>query len=157
MTDAEIVNYINTFNCEWIVLTGGEPSLQIDDEFIHTLHVGTGMKIAIETNGTRRVPDEIDWVTLSPKGGMTDVSTASIASALRVQRADEVKVVDTGQNLEHYFHLPQVRSNTRMYLQPCWVPDPVQAKANERRTVERVLADSRWTLSVQLHRMLGID
>ena len=59
MSDADIVSYINTYPAEWIVLTGGEPSLWIDDDFIHTLHIATGKKIAIETNGTQPVPDEI--------------------------------------------------------------------------------------------------
>lgn len=157
MSDADIVAYINTFACDWIVLTGGEPSLHIDSTFIHTLHVGTGKKIAIETNGTRHVPEEIDWITLSPKTGMTVEATASEATMLRVQRADEIKVVDTGQELEPYFHLPQAGSNTRMYLQPCWVPDPEEALRAERRTVRRVLEDPRWTLSLQIHRKIGIQ
>lgn len=156
MSDAEIVAYVATYDCEWLILTGGEPSLWIDDDFIHTLHVGTGMKIAIETNGTHPVPSDIDWVTLSPKGGLCDAASSAIASNLRLQRADEIKVVDIGQDLEPYFHLRQAGSNTRFYLQPCWVSDEAQARANVERTVKRVLADPRWSLSLQLHRLLGI-
>lgn len=152
MTDADIVAYINSYPAEWIVLTGGEPTLQIDAAFVHTLHVATGKKIAIETNGTRPVPEEIDWVTMSPKFGMNADGDAS----LRLQRADEIKVVDIGQDLEQYFSLPQYRSTTRMYLQPCWVPDPEERLANTARTISRVKADPRWTLSVQLHRYLDI-
>lgn len=152
MSDADIVAYINTYPAEWIVLTGGEPSLWIDDDFIHTLHVATGKKIAIETNGTLPVPDEIDWITLSPKNGL-----APDAPQLpRVQRADEIKVVDTGQDLEQYFSLPQCRSNTLMYLQPCWVSDPKECQENTARTVARVKQDPRWRLSVQTHRYLNI-
>ena len=157
MTDSEIVAYINTYPCEWIILTGGEPSLWIDEACIHTLHIGTGKKIAIETNGTRPLAATIDWVPLSPKFGMTLPSSAAEAANLRLQRADEVKVVDIGQDLEPYFHLPQVGSNTLMFLQPCWVADSAEAEANEKRTVARVLADPRWRLSVQLHRKLGIE
>ncbi len=157
MSDADIVTYINTFPCEWIVLTGGEPSLHIDSAFIHTLHVGTGKKIAIETNGTHPVPEEIDWITLSPKGGMTELNTSAEAATLRIHRADEIKVVDIGQDLEAYFHLPQARSNTLMYLQPCWTPDSEKALLAEKRTVKRVLEDPRWTLSLQIHRKLGIQ
>lgn len=157
MTDSEIVAYVNTYPAEWIILTGGEPSLWIDEDFIHTLHVGTGKKIAIETNGTRPVPSTIDWVTFSPKIGMTTPLSAAEAVSLRLAKADEVKVVDIGQDLEPYFHLPQVGSNTQMFLQPCWVADPTQARENEQRTVSRVLADPRWRLSLQIHRKLGID
>lgn len=152
MSDADIVAYINSFPAEWIVLTGGEPSLWIDDSFIHTLHVATGKKIAIETNGTRPVPDEIDWISLSPKEGLAPDAPA----VPRVQRANEIKVVDTGQDLEHYFALPQCRSNTLMYLQPCYVADPDVFRANTTRTVERVKADPRWRLSMQTHRYLNI-
>ncbi len=157
MSDADIVTYINTFPCEWIVLTGGEPSLHIDSAFIHTLHVGTGKKIAIETNGTHPVPEEIDWITLSPKGGMTELNTSAEAATLRIHRADEIKVVDIGQDLEAYFHLPQAGSNTLMYLQPCWTPDSEKALLAEKHTVKRVLEDPRWTLSLQIHRKLGIQ
>lgn len=157
MSDSEIVDYINSFPGEWIVLTGGEPSLWIDDAFIHTLHVATGRRIAIETNGTRPLPREIDWVTLSPKGGMTSPSTEGVANTLRVGHIDELKVVDTGQDLEPYFHLSQVGSKTLMFLQPCWSPDPQKAEADCKRTVERVLADPRWRLSLQTHRFLGIE
>lgn len=157
MSDAEIVDYISTFPAEWIVLTGGEPSLYINADFIHILHVSTGMKIAIETNGTNQLPSDIDWITFSPKMGLTTADTAGIAARLRLQRADEIKVVDLGQDLEPYFHLPQAGSNTQFYLQPCWCSDPQQARRNEETTVRRVLSDPRWRLSVQLHRMLGID
>lgn len=152
MSDADIVAYISSYPAEWIVLTGGEPSLWIDASFIHTLHVATGKKIAIETNGTMPVPEEIDWITLSPKSGL-----APDAPALpRVQRADEIKVVDTGQDLEPYFSLPQYRSNTLMYLQPCYVADCEEFARNTARTVARVKADTRWRLSVQAHRYLNI-
>lgn len=156
LSDAEIVDYINTYPADWIILTGGEPSLFIDSDFIHTLHVATGKKIAIETNGTRVVADEIDWITLSPKRGMTDESTASLAESVVVQRADEIKVVDVGQNLDAYFAMPQARSNTRMFLQPCYVDDAEEYRCNIERTVRRVKEDPRWTLSAQLHRFLNI-
>ena len=152
MSDADIVSYINTYPAEWIVLTGGEPSLWIDDDFIHTLHIATGKKIAIETNGTQPVPDEIDWITLSPKQGLAP-DAPDIPS---IQRADEIKVVDTGQDLDQYFSLPQCRSNTLMFLQPCWVPDPAARDANTRRTVSRIKSDPRWRLSLQTHRYLEI-
>lgn len=154
MSDADIVAYINSYPAEWIVLTGGEPSLWIDEAFIHTLHVATGKRIAIETNGTRIVPDEIDWITLSPKQGL---ATVSDMAECRIQRADEIKVVDVGQDLEQYFSMPQCRSNTKMYLQPCYVPNEQEFRANTAHTIERVKADPRWTLSVQTHRYLQIQ
>lgn len=152
MSDADIVTYINSYPAEWVVLTGGEPAMHIDNDFIHTLHVGTGKKIAIETNGTLPVPEEIDWVTMSPKFGLTP-DTLSIP---RIQRAEEIKVVDIGQDLEQYFDLPQYRSNTLMYLQPCYVSDSEQFAKNTAQTIARVKFDPRWRLSIQTHRYLNI-
>jgi len=152
MSDNDIIHAVNLYRADWIVLTGGEPTLQIDERFVDVLRRATGKKVAIETNGTNPVPKGVDWVTVSPKtgiGGCGDVP-------LRVERADEIKVVDTGQDLEPYFSLPCRDEKTLMYLQPCYVSDPVQCEANRLRTVRRVFADPRWTLSVQLHRFLGI-
>lgn len=151
MTDDEIVRAVNLYEAGWIVLTGGEPSLNIDAEFIRTLKRATGKKIAIETNGTMPLPEGIDWVTVSPKEGICGAE-----APLRVMHADEIKVVDVGQDLEPYFSLPCKHELTLMYLQPCYVEDEKERDRNRLRTLRRVLADPRWTLSVQLHRYLGI-
>lgn len=152
LDDEETVRRINALPGGWIVLTGGEPGLWIDNGFIEMLHDRTGRKIAIETNGSVALPEGIDWVTVSPKCGVEGAGDYAVLA----RHADEVKVVDTGQDLELYFSLPCVTDSTRFYLQPCHVDDAVQNKANMERTVGRVLADPRWTLSVQLHRWLGI-
>ena len=153
LTVSDIAAFVNAYPAEWIVLTGGEPSLFVNEDLIHFLHVATGKKIAIETNGTRRVPENIDWITFSPKCGL---DTSEEASSLALQRADEIKVVDIGQELDFYFSLPQVNSLTKMFLQPCYVADKNEFRNNISRTVEHVKADPRWTLSAQLHRFLHI-
>lgn len=154
LTASEIAEYINIYPAEWIILTGGEPSLFVTDEFIHFLHVSTGKKIAIETNGTRVLPESIDWVTFSPKCGM---DAGDDASVIRLRRADEIKVVDVGQDLDFYFSMPQAGSLTAMYLQPCFDDDSEIARQNINRTVSRVKADPRWRLSAQIHRFLQIQ
>ena len=151
MDDESIIRAVKLYSAEWIVLTGGEPSLWIDAEFIHLLSRATGKKIAIETNGTTPLPPGIDWITVSPKTGISDREAPVV-----VEAADEIKVVDVGQDLEPYFALPCRGEKTLMYLQPCFTADPAEYEANKLRTVGRVLADPRWTLSVQLHRFLGI-
>ena len=70
LTESDIAAFVNAYPAEWIVLTGGEPSLFVNEDLIHFLHVATGKKIAIETNGTRRVPENIDRITFSPKCGL---------------------------------------------------------------------------------------
>ncbi len=152
MTDDDIVRAVRLYQADWVVLTGGEPGLWIDDDFINLLKKATGKKIAIETNGSVALPCGIDWVTVSPKGGIGGVDHY----AIKVTRADEVKVVDLGQSLDDYFKLPCVGEKTLMYLQPCYTSDDKTRRLNRLSTVRRVLADPRWTLSVQLHRFLNI-
>ena len=157
MDDDAIIRAVNLYSADWIVLTGGEPALAVDSDFIHLLKRATGKKVAIETNGTHPVPEGIDWVTVSPKFGDTKYGfDGNGADEVIVKRADEIKVIDLGQDLEPYFSLPCRDDVTLMYLQPCYVPDPCEFDRNRLRTVKRVLADPRWTLSVQLHRYLGI-
>ena len=153
MTDTDIVRAVNLYKADWVVLTGGEPSLWIDADFIRLLHQATGKKIAIETNGTNPLPEGIDWVTVSPKSGIPEMIGNP---EIRVQCADEIKVVDVGQDLEAYFALPCIAEKTLMYLQPCYVADAKKRESNTLRTVKRVLQDPRWTLSLQIHRYLGI-
>lgn len=152
MSDNDIIHAVNLYRADWIVLTGGEPSLQIDADFIKALRRATGKKIAIETNGTRPLPPGIDWVTVSPK---ENIGGNGILPVI-VERADEIKVVEVGQELEKYFSLPCRGPQTLMYLQPCYVDDAEQRRENRMRTLRRVFADPRWTLSVQLHRFLHI-
>lgn len=154
MSDDDIIRAVNLYKADWVILTGGEPSLFIDEDFITSLQRATGKKVAIETNGTRPLPPSLDWVCVSPKEGISGADAE--VSAIRAERADELKVVDLGQDLEKYFSLPCVNSKTLMYLQPCYVSDPKKCAENRLKTVGRVLADPRWTLSVQLHRFLGI-
>lgn len=153
MSDTDIIQAIKLYKADWVVLTGGEPSLWIDSDFIRLIHHATGKKVAIETNGTHPLPEGIDWVTVSPKTGIDEMIGDP---AIKVERADEIKVVDVGQPLDCYFDLPCRDEKTLMYLQPCYVSDKTQRHANTMRTVKRVLQDPRWTLSLQTHRYLGI-
>lgn len=153
MSDTDIIRAVNLYKADWVVLTGGEPTLWIDNDFIRLLKQATGKKVAIETNGTHEVPEGIDWVTVSPKTGIDGMNGNP---EIKVSRADEIKVVDVGQPLDGFFNLPCRKENTLMYLQPCYVEDEKTREANMLRTVRRVLEDPRWTLSLQTHRFIGI-
>lgn len=153
MSDNDIFHAVNLYRASWIVLTGGEPALHIDEDFIRMLKRATGKNIAVETNGTVPLPKGIDWITVSPKAGICGDDTKGEAA---VEYADEIKVIDVGQSLEEYFDLPFRKEKTLMYLQPCYVEDEKEREAHRLRTLSRVLADPRWTLSVQLHRYLEI-
>ncbi len=132
-----------------IVLTGGEPSLWIDDDFVMGLKQMTGKRIAIETNGTHPLPHGIDWVTLSPKTGIGNSGNVRIV----LTRCDELKVVYLGQDLAQYNDI----TADHRYLQPCWVSDEGQRLRNMQATVQAVLDNPQWRLSLQTHRILGIQ
>ncbi len=99
MSLPEIVEQVMRYpNAPLIVLTGGEPSLWIDEDFVAGLKKMTGKRIAIETNGTRPLPHGIDWVTLSPKTGLGSSGDLPVV----LTRCDELKVVYLGQDLTQY-------------------------------------------------------
>ncbi len=134
MSDEEILQAISAFPSNVVILTGGEPSLWIDQAFIDLLHQA-GKYICIETNGTNPLPQGIDWVTCSPKG-----------APLKLAHMDEVKVVYTGQDLTKYAGLKA----TWHFLQPC-------SCRNTQEVVEYILHHPQWRLSLQTHKLINIS
>jgi organic radical activating enzyme len=149
MSLQEIVDEVNKYPlAPLIVLTGGEPSLFIDEAFVSELKQKAGKNIAIETNGTRPLPNNLDWVTFSPKAAFDGGGVEPCILTC----CDELKVVYLGQDLAQY---DAVEAKYR-FLQPCFVEDLEQRKANERACVEAVKAHPNWRLSLQVHRILNI-
>lgn len=145
----EVVNEINKYPiAPLLVLTGGEPSLFIDEAFAAELKQKTGKKISIETNGTRLLPINLDWVTFSPKSAFEggDIEPCVLT------HCDELKVVYLGQDLAQY---DGIEAKYR-FLQPCFVEDLEQRKANMQACVEAVKRHQNWRLSLQIHRVLNI-
>ena len=144
-----IIKEVNQYpNAPLVVLTGGEPSLFIDEAFVATLRQETGKRIAIETNGTRPLPSNLDWVTLSPKIGFEggDVEPCVLKTC------DELKVVYLGQDLRQY---ETIQAHHR-FLQPCFSEDETQRQINMKSCVEAVMSHCGWRLSLQIHRVLNI-
>lgn len=135
-------------DCGFVVLTGGEPSLQVDEALVDALH-DEGYYVAMETNGTHDVPAAIDWVTVSPKSCFVDH-----APAIAVRKIDEVKVVFDG------LHDPQPFSKLGhkpyLCLQPCDTGDQQHNRAVMRQCVEYILQHPEWHLSLQTHKWLEI-
>ena len=150
MSLQEIVDKVMQYPlAPWIILTGGEPSLWIDEDFVSGLKQMTGKRIAIETNGTHSLPSNLDWITLSPKTGLGNNGDLPVV----LTHCDELKVVYLGQDLTQYDGI----TATHRYLQPCWVSDENQRFNNMRATVQAVLNNPQWRLSLQTHRILGIQ
>jgi 7-carboxy-7-deazaguanine synthase len=124
----------------FVVCTGGEPALQLDDALVRALH-DEGFEVAVETNGTLPLPDGLDWVCVSPKAG----------TELAVTRGDELKVVwpQEGIDLEALEGL----GFDHLLLSPMDGPDLAGSTAT---AIDQCLARPRWRLSVQTHKVLGI-
>ena len=149
MRTQAIIDEINQYpNAPLVVLTGGEPSLFIDEAFVAELRIKTCKYIAVETNGTRPLPDNLDWITLSPKTGFE----GGDAEPCVLKQCDELKVVYLGQDLSKYNEIKA----THRFLQPCYSDNESQRRANMEACVEAVMKHPGWRLSLQTHRILNI-
>ena len=124
----------------FVVCTGGEPLLQLDDALIAALH-RAGFAVAVETNGTVQAPTGIDWLCVSPKAG----------APLLLQQGDEIKLVypQPGAEPERYERL----AFGHYFLQPM---DGPNLEANTAAALQYCLTHPRWRLSLQTHKLLGI-
>ena len=127
----------------YVVCTGGEPLLQLDDMLVSSLHTA-GFEIGVESNGTLAAPNGIDWLCVSPKGSATIVQTSGQELKLVYPQSEPEAQPENfvGLDFECFF------------LQPLDGPD---VEENTRHAVEYCLAHPRWKLSIQTHKVLGID
>jgi 7-carboxy-7-deazaguanine synthase len=124
----------------YVVLTGGEPLLQVDADLVDALH-GRGFEIGVETNGTILPPEGLDWICVSPKGG----------SELVLRRGHELKLV-----YPQALAAPEAFEGLafeRFSLQPM---DGPEVADNTARAIDYCLRHPQWRLSVQTHKTLGI-
>jgi 7-carboxy-7-deazaguanine synthase len=124
----------------FVVCTGGEPLLQLDEDLIRKLHA-RGFQIAVETNGTKPAPPGLDWICVSPKGD----------AELALRTGSELKLVYPQETAppERFDHL----AFEHFFIQPM---DGLGRDAHTRSAVEYCKAHPRWRLSLQTHKLLGI-
>jgi 7-carboxy-7-deazaguanine synthase len=124
----------------FVVCTGGEPLLQLDQAAVDALH-SAGFEVAVETNGTQEAPEGLDWICVSPKAG----------AQLRLTSGDELKLVypQDGPSPDEFEGL----DFPRLLLQPM---DGPEREKNTRLAVEYCLSHPQWRLSLQTHKYLGI-
>lgn len=147
LTREEILRRVQeaSSGCRFVILTGGEPTLQVDRELVDLFHQHH-YYIAMETNGTLSYPEGVDWVTCSPK-------TAYLANAkLAIDRAQEVKVVFDGK---HAVSDEGLECQAR-FLQPCDTGDETENKRILLDCIRYVTQHPQWRLSLQTHKLLGI-
>ena len=125
----------------YVVCTGGEPLLQLDKPLIDALHA-QGFEIAVETNGTQAAPEGLDWICVSPK-------------------ADSEIVLTRGNELKLVYPQPLARPERfaglafdHFFLQPM---DSILKTQYTREAVAYCMANPQWRLSVQMHKVIGID
>lgn len=139
MSDEAIVNHVKKFNCKHVVLTGGEPGLFVTEKLIDLLHK-EGKFVTIETNGTKELPQNIDWITCSPKPYMAPI----------IKKAHELKILFLGQDFEQYSNI----KCEHKFLQPCTNSD---GSTNVKDVIEYILNHPEWRLSLQTHKLIGIQ
>ena len=149
LTAEEIQKYVRILhpgNHPFIVLTGGEPTLQVDGELLTALRA-LSPTIAMETNGSRAILPGIDFVTCSPKCDFVeDYQT--------IPRASEVKVVFDGVH-DPAKWLDRIKADY-YYLQPCDVGDAEKNAAIQQQAVAYILQHPCWRLSLQTQKILKV-
>jgi 7-carboxy-7-deazaguanine synthase len=124
----------------FIVMTGGEPMLQVDEGLVDALH-DAGFEVAIETNGTLAVPRSIDWITVSPKAGNAVVQRSGNELKMVWPQAGLDPDAMAGWAFDHFLVQPM---------------DSPAAAENRDAAIRFVVAHPAWRLSVQTHKLLGL-
>ena len=190
MTADEILEAVSGFEARFVVLTGGEPTLQVDEGLVDMLH-NEGFYVAMESNGTRPAPSNLDWLTVSPKSIGVDASQRrsgaeakhvvgdasqrhreTVATLGSVDSYDgdchawkrdplpnEIKVVFTEEmaNGETAALGRLATLDTNLFLQPCDTGDPSRNAAIVKACVDYIKHHPQWRLSLQTHKLIGID
>lgn len=125
---------------KYVVCTGGEPLLQVEDSLIDALHE-RGFEVAVETNGTRPAPASLDWICVSPKANAPLVQTSG--SELKLVYPQEEATPEKFEQLDfrHFF------------LQPM---DGPETERNTELAIDYCLRHPRWRLSIQTHKLVGL-
>ena len=133
----------------FVVLTGGEPLLQVDELLLEALHT-QGFTVAVESNGTVKAPKGIDWLCISPKAGAASVDWVQ-------KSGQELKIVwpqigFTKADLDIFADSPELQFDNK-YLSPM---DNIFHKDNIKTCIQMCLDNPAWKLSLQTHKITGI-
>lgn len=151
MSEDEIVKEVLKYPTKHVVITGGEPLLQLTPSLLQKLHKNKKY-IQVETNGSINPQDEIllviDWITCSPKYG----------NIPNIQKIDELKVVYDIAHPEFVTELENVQTtyNSTYYLQPCDRQNTEYNETNIASCLKYILEHPKWKLSLQTHKLLGL-
>ncbi len=165
MTDTQILDAISPFPTRFVVLTGGEPTLQVDEAFVDLLHQH-GYEVAMESNGTRPAPQNLDWLTVSPKNwwladGKGWMENCAHANEIKIV-ADEAVLSGSKLSSLRSSLLASLAKNSQpssplLYLQPCDTGDSQRNAAIISQCVDFIKHHPEWRLSLQTHKLIGIE
>jgi 7-carboxy-7-deazaguanine synthase len=125
---------------KYVVCTGGEPLLQLDERLIAALHE-RGFEVAVETNGTRPAPASLDWICVSPKAGAPFIQTSGSELKLVYPQENAPPENFAGLAFDHFF------------LQPM---DGPSVARNTDLAIDYCLKHPQWRLSIQTHKLVGV-
>ena len=148
MSDEEIVQEVKQYPARRVVITGGEPSLQLTRQLVSALH-GADKIVSVETNGTHSLPSNVDWITLSPKDIWQGPQAAPILGVV-----DELKVIFDGEHEPDKYE--GIMCTHGRFLQPCDTGDAQRNAKIVQKAVEYCKAHPQWHLSLQIHKILNI-
>lgn len=142
----DILNIIKAYPCKWIIWTGGEPTIQLRDEHL-AFFKAQGYKQAIETNGTRRVPSLINYISCSPKQDYESIKT-------RIPKVNEIRMpIKAGDALPDISLFPEADN---YFLSPIFDGNEINMK-NINHCVELIRENPQWRLSLQIHKLIHIE
>lgn len=148
LTEDEICAEIAKYPASLVVITGGEPTLQLTRSLVDKIH-DLGKMVAIETNGTRPVPRGVDWVTVSPKS----LFVGEIGKPF-IKTAQEVKIVL--DDLHTYDDPTFGITAAHYFVQPCDTSDEARNRDIINRCVNFVKENPLWRLSLQTQKILRV-
>ncbi|MDL2243619.1 7-carboxy-7-deazaguanine synthase QueE [Bacteroidales bacterium OttesenSCG-928-J19] len=147
MSLSEILTTIQAYTCRWIIWTGGEPTLQLTDEVLDFFR-REGYRQAIESNGTQVLSPLLDYRVVSPKGN-TDyarrINPEVEEIRLPVTKGQVLPAIDSLPGADYYF------------LSPVFTPCQDETQANIHYCVEQIKQNPHWRLSLQIHKLIGIE
>lgn len=154
METDELMAAIADYPARFVVLTGGEPTLQVDEDFIDQLHLH-GYEVAMESNGTCPAPSNLDWLTVSPKQGH------SVNKACKSHAPNEIKIIFDGITdpevlMSQIGSLPSPNAPL-LYLQPCDTGNAAQNAQLLHDCIAYIEEHPQWRLSLQTHKLIGIQ
>ena len=147
MNIEDIISAIKPYPCRWIVWTGGEPSLQLNDKILFFFKK-EGYLQAIESNGTRKLSNLLDYTVISPKGNpdyAKKINTKANEVRLPILNGDHIPPVDDLPSAKYYF------------LSPIFCADEDKNRSNIAFCVNYIKQHPEWRLSLQIHKLIGIE